>query len=259
MPASANLAKKLAQYDANKKSSADILNESMAQYGIPEIRGRVSGLRTTLSNTESALNNVDPSVTGRTSRSLVTEAQRQAIVNKERQPIAQQYGDQSKALTTESANLNDQERAAELLAQGMTNDYTTGRNALQSRYDSAVSREAEKRRQKEANRSYSLEKNRAKQARIDADRNYQLALKQANKPSGGGGGRASDNDKPPALNNGLSQLFRGYKPAYKGGKAYYTEDVIIPQIMDAYGLSEKAAKNKVYAYRKKTFGEGYGS
>jgi len=137
MPTSSEIAQQLATYDANRKSSADILNEAMKKYGIPEMRGRVSGLRTTLSNTENALNAVDPSVTGRTSGSLVTEAQRQRMIANERTPIAQQYGQQSQALTTESANLTDAERAANTLAQGTINDYTTGRNAIQSRYDDA--------------------------------------------------------------------------------------------------------------------------
>lgn len=161
------LAQQLATYDAGRKSSADILNSAMSQYGVPEIRSRVAGLRTTLSNTESALNNVDPSVTGRTSRSLVTEAQRQRMVANERAPIAAQYGQQQGALSNESANLNDEQQAAQALAQGQIQDYTTGRNALQSQYDAAVSREAEVRRQQEADRAYQLQV----QQQADANRN----------------------------------------------------------------------------------------
>jgi hypothetical protein len=69
--------------------------------GVPEIRNNVAGLRTTVANTTNALNNVDPSVTGRTSGSLVTEAQRQRLVNMERAPIASE-------LQNESGNLNTQ-------------------------------------------------------------------------------------------------------------------------------------------------------
>jgi hypothetical protein len=189
---SADIAKQLATYDANKKSSADILNESMAQYGIPEIRSRVAGLRTTMTNTENALNAVDPSVTGRTSNSLVTEAQRQAIVNKERQPIAQQYGDQSRTLNNESANLTDQESAANTLAQGRMNDYTSGRAAIQGRYEAAVSSEAESRRQKEADRQYQLEK-------TNADRNYKLSVSEASRKA------ANDNGSPKKISAGEAE------------------------------------------------------
>lgn len=177
MATTAELAQQIAAYDANRKSSADILNEALNKYGVPEIRTRVSGIRTTLANTEAALNNVDPSVTGRTSQSLVTEAQRQRIVNNERAPIAQDYSTQSKTLSNESANLSDQEKAAQLLAQGQMNDYTVGRNALQSQYDSAAAREAEERRRAEADRAYQLD--------------VQKSASSSRSGGGGGGGGSS--------------------------------------------------------------------
>lgn len=153
---SASLASQLADYDKNRKNSVDVLNEAMGKYGVPEIRSRVSGLRTTLANTESALNAVDPSVTGRTSGSLVTEAQRSKQVANERAPIADQYGQQSRALGDATSNLSDQERAAQLLAQSQLSDYETGRNALSSRYQLAVDNESEQRRRVEADREFAL-------------------------------------------------------------------------------------------------------
>lgn len=156
MENSAALATQLADYDSKRKNSVDVLNEAMGKYGVPEIRSRVSGLRTTLSNTESALNSVDPSVTGRTSGSLVTEAQRTKQVANERAPIAEQYGQQSRALGDATGNLSDQERAAQLLAQTQLHDYETGRTALSGRYQLATDREAEQRRREEADRDYRL-------------------------------------------------------------------------------------------------------
>lgn len=157
MENSQQLATQLAQYDANRKGSADVLNEAMGKYGVPEIRSRVSGLRTTLTNTENALNAVDPSVTGRTQGSLVTEAQRSKQVANERAPIAEQYGAFSRSLADTQSNLSDQERAAQLLAQGQLNDYEAGRSALSSRYTLALDRENEQRRREEADRAYQLQ------------------------------------------------------------------------------------------------------
>lgn len=54
----------------------------------------------------------------------------------------------------------------------------------------------------------------------------------------------------------LSELFKGYKPAYAGGQKYYTEDYIIPTLMDQQGMSRADAANAVYGYRHKVFGEG---
>jgi len=181
MATSAQIAQQLANYDSKRKSSADYVNEAMLQHGVPEIRSRVSGLRTTLANTENALNSVDPSVTGRTSRSLVTEAQRSRIVNKEREPIAAQYGDQSRALSNESANMSEQMKAAQLLAEGQISDYTIGRSALQSRYSDTVASETEQRRRQESDRAFSFQQQ-------QAEKDYRLRLQIANKPSGGGGG-----------------------------------------------------------------------
>lgn len=236
MPTSAEIAQQLAAYDANRKSSADVLNEAMSKYGVPEIRTRVSGLRTTLGNTENALNAVDPSVTGRTSRSLVTEAQRSRIVNKEREPIAAQYGEQSRALTNESANLSEQQRAAEMLAKGRMEDYTIGRNALQTQYNDSMSREAEQRRREEADRLFAFNK-------AESDRNYQLNLQTA-RSSGGGSA------KTPKVTIGA--LFDGYNP--KTDK-FYTEKVVIPTLMSELGYSADKAKKTAYEYRKATFGE----
>lgn len=241
MASSAEIAQQIATYDANKKSSADILNEAMSQYGIPEIRNRVSGIRTTLSNTESALNNVDPSVTGRTSRSLVTEAQRSRIVNKEREPIATQYGQQSRALSDESANLTEQSRAAELLAKGQIDDYTTGRNALQSQYNNTVASEAEQRRREEADRAYQFQK-------AESDRQYQLSLQQAAKAKSSG---SSSSKITPQ--QAVAQLFSGYSAEKGRANPGYAEQVI-KTLQNDYGISQQEAANIVYPYRKAKFG-----
>jgi acetyl/propionyl-CoA carboxylase alpha subunit len=134
---SATLANKLAAYDQNKVTSTDALNEALKQYGVPEIRNTVSGLRTTLANTQNAYNAVDPSVTGRTQGSLVTEAQRTKQVSNERAPIAGQISDQSKALTQNQQDLQDALGQATTQATNKVNDYTAGRAALQSEYDTA--------------------------------------------------------------------------------------------------------------------------
>ncbi|MEO5499467.1 MAG: hypothetical protein ABIR46_03135 [Candidatus Saccharimonadales bacterium] len=164
MQASADIAKQLQDYDSTRKNSVDVLNEAMGKFGVPEIRSRVSGLRTTLSNTENALNAVDPSVTGRTQGSLVTEAQRQRQVSNERAPITEQYGQQSRALGNESANLSDQLGAAQLLASQTVSDYDRGRSALSDRYGLALGAENEVRRRQEADRAFNLQQSEANRA-----------------------------------------------------------------------------------------------
>lgn len=165
MPPSAAIAQQLADYDKNRVTSTDALNSALAQYGVPEIRNTVSGLRTTIANTTNALNNVDPSVTGRTQGSLVTEAQRSKQVNNERAPIAQQLGSQTGALTQNQQDLNDALGQATTQATNQINDYNTGRSALQNEYDT----------------TYKSEQDAATAAatKAEQDRQYQLAIKQA--------------------------------------------------------------------------------
>lgn len=141
MPDSATLASQLAAYNANPVTSTGALNDALGQFGVPEIRNTVSGLRTTVANTTAALNNVDPSVTGRTQGSLVTEAQREAQVNNERAPIAQNLTDENNSLNQNQSDLTDALNQATTLANNKVSDYNAGRTALQDEYTTEYQKE----------------------------------------------------------------------------------------------------------------------
>lgn len=140
-PSSADIAGQIATYDAKPVTSTDALNSALTQYGVPEIRNTVSGLRTTVANTTNALNNVDPSVTGRTQGSLVTEAQREAQVNNERAPISTELAGENTSLNQNQQDLTDALGQANTQATDQVNDYNTGRQALQDEYTTAYQRE----------------------------------------------------------------------------------------------------------------------
>lgn len=143
-PSSADIATQLQAYDAKPVTSTDALNSALTQYGVPEIRNTVSGLRTTLANTQNSYNAVDPSVTGRTQGSLVTEAQRAKQVSNEQAPIAANLTSEGNDLTTANADLTDKEGQATQLAQNEVSDYNSGRAALQSQYDTTYKSEQDK-------------------------------------------------------------------------------------------------------------------
>lgn len=189
MATSAELAAQLAEHDRNKIDSATALNEALKQFGVPEIRDNVAKLRTTVANTTSALNNVDPSVTGRTSQSLVTEAQRQRIVNNERAPIAGQLSEQTGALGEQDQTLRDATQQASTIATNRVNDYVTGRQALQSQYDDTYKREQDE-AAKELARQQAAEESR----RFD----IQQATTRGSSSYGGGSAKA---DKPITKND----------------------------------------------------------
>lgn len=72
--------------------------------------------------------------------------------------------------------------------------------------------------------------------------------------------RASSNaSQTPSTQQFLVSAFSGYKPAYQGGQAYYTEREVIPALMANYGLNKQQASDLAYGYRKQVFGEGYGN
>lgn len=176
MENSAAIAGKIAQYDQNRVTSTDAMNQALSQYGVPEIRQTVAGLRTTLANTQNAYNAVDPSVTGRTQGSLVTEAQRTKQVANERAPIAGQISDQGRALSDNQATLQDALGQATTLATNRVNDYNTGRQALQSQYDTAYTTEQNTAKAEAARQA-------AAQDQANQDRAYQLQVRASNSKS----------------------------------------------------------------------------
>ncbi len=104
--------------------------------------------------------------------------------------------------------------------------------------------------QQQAQRAFEAEQNRLK---AEADlRATRVAS------SGGGGGRSSGAQKTPPVNRFLEDAFHGYKPAGKGGEAYYTENQVIPALVQNYGMSKKQASEIAYGYRQAKFGEGWG-
>ena len=178
------LAAQIAEQDAKRVNSTDAMNEALAQYGVPEIRKNVAAMRTTVANTNNALKAVDPSVTGRTQNSLVTEAQRAKIVNNERAPIADQLTEQTGALGTMTADANEAEMLATMLAQNRVADWERGRQALQSRYDMTYKAEQD-------TLAKQLAEEERRRAQADSDRNYQLKVRELAASQANAGSRAA--------------------------------------------------------------------
>jgi len=244
---SATITKQLQDAQNAAENPLDIYDRSVNELGVGDVRNRVNSIRGTLLNTENLLNGVDSSVTGRTSGSLVTEAQRQRLVNLERQPLAQQYGQQQSALGNETANLSD------LLGQASnrSNLISTGQQQkignLKDLLSVATQKEAAARAQAEADRQYQL----AMQQFQESQRqfNAQMSLSRQSLAQSG------SSNALPSTQAALVSLFKGYKPAKEGGSAWYTEREVIPTLQATYGLSKDAAAKLAYNYRKQVFGE----
>src|SRR3990167_4135416 len=177
LPSSRSALASLDRFQKTRKSPTDIINEAMAQYGVPEIRGRVSDLRKTLTNTEQSLRGVEKSVTGRTQGSLVTEAQRSAIANKEREPIMEDYSSISGNLNTEIGNLESALGVAQALSSANVALQEGDYQGLLDRYNITSSAESEMQRRKEA-----------AQAAAESRRQFDLKLQESRASRAGSGG-----------------------------------------------------------------------
>lgn len=156
MQSSADLAAKLASFDQATPNPTDIYNKVTTQLGIPDARTRVQALQTNLINTQNAINAVDPNVTSRTSGSIVTEAQRQRLVNEEKQPLQQTYSTQNQDYGTESTALNNLLSEANTQVSNTQAGYTAQRQSLLDQLSAAQNAEKEAEAQREFNANLAL-------------------------------------------------------------------------------------------------------
>lgn len=140
-----------AQLDAYNQSYDPVksYNNVTAQLGIPDARARVTNLQTQIANSENAIKNVDPSVTGRTQNSLVTEAQRQRLVNMERAPLTDTYNTQTKNYNTENSNLSSLLGEADKREGLEESQFRTRRQSLADSLDYAQKQEEIQRQQEQ--------------------------------------------------------------------------------------------------------------
>lgn len=107
----------LQNFQSQMKQPTDFLNQQQQQLGVPGQEQQVSGLRQAITNTTNLLNQVAPSVYGRTGNSLVTDAQATRQIGNEQAPIATQLNQQNQSYTGAQSDLD---RALQQAAQNAT-------------------------------------------------------------------------------------------------------------------------------------------
>lgn len=160
MQNSADILNQLRAFQSSRRKPQDILAEEETKLGLPSATQRLTGLRSAIGNTENLLRNVDPSVTGRTSGTFTTEAQRQRLVAKEREPISDQFREQSRALEGETANISDISGRALKSAQLGLSDLDSQENSLRTLYGSLYQREQDEVTRQERERAFQEEQRR---------------------------------------------------------------------------------------------------
>lgn len=99
------------------QSPDQIMQGENQQLGVPQAQQQVSGLRQAITNTTNLLNQVAPSVYGRTANSLVTDAQATKQIGNEQAPISATLGKQNTDYTNASDDYKNLLGQATTLAQ----------------------------------------------------------------------------------------------------------------------------------------------
>lgn len=123
----------LQSFNSSRPAASDYATQANQKFGVDALQGNAQNLQGLVTNLQNSVAAVNPSVTGRTSGTFTTEGQRQALVNREQQPILanlgqqqQAYGQAQSALGTAQTNAgqyanslynNDQQHYQQLLDQ----------------------------------------------------------------------------------------------------------------------------------------------
>jgi hypothetical protein len=254
-PSSAAAATALQNFQSSEVSPDTAIAQGNNKYGVSGLGSQLDALRSTTSNLQKSIANVDPSVTGRTSGSLVTEAQRAAIVNNEQQPLVKNFNDVSTNLNDVDKQYGEATGLASNYANAVLGNQSQEYGQLFGQYNTAL--------QKEEADSAAAEKQREFDASLADAKSARAASASSGLDLSSLLGGAST-PKPQAISadphQAVSQLFQGYNPQQD---KYYTENTVIPKLTQlvlatgpytpAYAMT--LAKQIAYNYRKQTYGE----
>lgn len=154
---------------SSRKKPQDILRESEERLGIPTATQRQVGLRGAITNTENLIRGVDPSVSGRTQGSLVTDAQKQRLIAMEREPLSDQFREQSRALEGETASIAELQRRASQESQLAIAADDAAENAARGLYQTLYQREQDDIARQERERAFQAEQAAARRASSQGD------------------------------------------------------------------------------------------
>ena len=163
-PNSQSALDQLRSFQGSRRKSTDVLRESENRLGLPQATQRQQGLRTAITNTENLIKAVEPSVSGRTGGSLVTEAQKTRLVGMERAPLDTAFGEQNRALEGENAMANELQRRALQESQLQIAEDDRQEQGMSGLYSTLYQREQDAQAKAERDRAFAEEQSRARAA-----------------------------------------------------------------------------------------------
>lgn len=175
-----NSAEALTQLQQAQQSAVNpnqfLTNQNQA-LGVNAAQDTVTGLRGAINNTTKLLQQVAPSIMGRTANSLVTSAQANKQIQNEQAPISQNLSNQSNEYNQSSQDLAQLQGRAQQLAAGEYQGQQDKLSYLQNIYNTLYQKERDEQARQQA-----------EAARQEQIRQFNASLKASGSGSGGGGG-----------------------------------------------------------------------
>lgn len=266
MATAADAAAQLDTFNKNRVNPDTALTTAESKYGVGALQGQIDSLRSLSSNLKTGIDNVDPSVTGRTQGSLVTEAQRNAIVNNERQPLVKEFNDVGGQLSDTNSQYQNATGLASNYANSLLSNDSQKYNELFGQYTTLAQQEQAAQTAAEQKREFDAQLADSQAARSAAAASAGSGLSLGSLGADTAGTPAATPVLPQYAKGttpqtAVADAFSGYKPGIKPG---YTEQVVLPAIQRLLQLNNPkqpadviaaAAQSLVYGYRKSTFGE----
>ena len=256
--------KLFSQYQAFQQKRVkpeDYVKRYSTDLGVDDAKARVAGARTAIRATEDTITAAPDSVAGRTSGSLVTDAQRNRLVQNEVAPLQEMMRTQSNAYNDANQGLTQlSDELGKRVAYGLQADDTQA-NSLLTLYQAA----SESEKQKEAVRQWKAQmaeqKRQFNESQKAAERQSARAAAAASPTYGGGGstaprGKVTDSIQQAAYNDVASRMSQSdgaiksdYRATLKSANRGNKKDIqkiaiyrkLRPDLFASQGLTPAAA------------------
>lgn len=131
----------LQAYQSGLQTPDQEITSEQNSLGVGQAQQQVSGLRQAINNTTNLLNQVAPSVQGRTQNSLVTSAQAGKLISNEEAPIQQNLSKDTSDYNDANQNYTQLEQQAEARANADISAQNTQESYLQNIYNDLYGKE----------------------------------------------------------------------------------------------------------------------
>jgi len=224
--APANSAQALAGLQATQATAQDpntILSGQRQQLGVDNAQQTVTGLRGAINNTTKLLQQVAPSVMGRTGSSLVTNAQATRQIGNEQAPISQRLSEQGTEYNQANQDLGQLEGRAKDAASGIYQGQQDKLSYAQNLYNTLYQQEQQAADRAFQEKQFQAQQEAARASQAAANRQFDYGVSQDKAATAATQKAAADKalqaNKAAALKDVQSVLGKSNLPSYKNAIA----------------------------------------